>query len=94
MVLECVPGETLKARLKRLSQTNRRLSLEEIVEIGSSVSGAAHFAHQRGLIHRDIKPANVMLNVQGEAILMDFGITKIVGATQHTATGAVIRTAL
>lgn len=94
MVLEFVPGETLQARLKRLSQTNRRLSLEEIVEIGSSVSGAAHFAHQRGLIHRDIKPANVMLNVQGEAILMDFGITKIVGATQHTATGAVIGTAL
>jgi hypothetical protein len=46
------------------------------------------------MIHRDIKPANIMLDVHGQAILMDFGIVKIVGATQHTATGAVIGTAL
>jgi len=45
------------------------------------------------LIHRDIKPANIMLSVQRQAILMDFGIAKILGGQQHTATGATIGTA-
>ena len=35
-----------------------------------------------------------MLNLQGDAILMDFGIVKIIGGTNHTATGAVVGTAL
>jgi predicted small secreted protein len=52
------------------------------------------YAHQRGLIHRDIKPANILLSVMGQAILMDFGIAKILGGQQHTATGAVIGTAM
>jgi serine/threonine protein kinase len=52
------------------------------------------YAHTFGLIHRDIKPANLMLNVHGQAILMDFGIAKIIGGLYHTATGATIGTAL
>ena len=46
------------------------------------------------MIHRDIKPANIILNVNGSAILMDFGIVKITGGVEHTATGAVVGTAL
>jgi serine/threonine-protein kinase len=94
MVLEFVPGETLYDRLYRLNQEGRRLSQDELVGIGASIGNAVAYAHKRGMIHRDVKPANVMLNVQGEAILTDFGITKIVGETQHTATGAVVGTAL
>ena len=94
MVLEFVPGETLKERLTRLNQQGRLLSTKDIIHIGASVCDAADYAHKRGMIHRDLKPANVMLNVLGEAILMDFGITKIVGEKHHTATGAVIGTAL
>ncbi len=94
MVMEFVPGETLQQRLKRLNEVERKLSVEEIVNFATGVADAADYAHKRGLIHRDIKPANVMLNLQGEAILMDFGIVKIVGGTQHTATGAVVGTAL
>ncbi|GAG14809.1 unnamed protein product, partial [marine sediment metagenome] len=51
------------------------------------------YAHERGLIHRDIKPANIMLSVHKQAILMDFGIAKIIGGQQHTATGATVGTA-
>jgi polar amino acid transport system substrate-binding protein len=94
MVLEFVPGESLQARLKRLNQQNRRLSVQSAVKYMVEISEAVDYAHKRGMIHRDIKPANVMLNVQDEAILMDFGIVKIVGGTQHTATGAVVGTAL
>ena len=40
--------------------------------------------HDAGKLHRDIKPANIILNVNGSAILMDFGIVKITDSMQHT----------
>lgn len=94
MVLEFVPGETLEEHLKRLEKEGRRMPIDEVIKYTANVCDALQYAHDRGLIHRDIKPANIMLSVQGEAILMDFGIAKIVGGTQHTATGAVVGTAL
>lgn len=93
IVLEFVPGETLQQRLKRLSDAGRQMELDEVLGIATSIGDALAYAHQRSLVHRDIKPANVMINVNDEAILTDFGIVKIVGGTQHTATGAVMGTA-
>ncbi len=60
----------------------------------AGVCDALDYAHKRGMVHRDIKPANIMLTVTGEVVLMDFGIAKIVGGKRHTATGAVVGTAL
>jgi serine/threonine protein kinase len=94
MVLEFVPGETIQDHLKRLNASGRRLSITNALEYMIDICEAVDYAHQRGMIHRDIKPANLMLNVMGQAILMDFGIAKIVGGTQHTATGAVVGTAM
>lgn len=94
MVIEFVPGETLETHLKRLEESNRQMAISDAIRYIAHICDALEFAHKRGLIHRDIKPANVMLNPQGEAILMDFGIAKIVGGKQHTATGAVVGTAL
>jgi len=94
MVLEFVPGETLQDHLKRLNASGRRLSITKAIEYMIEICEAVDYAHQRGMIHRDIKPANLMLNVMGQAILMDFGIAKILGGTQHTATGAVVGTAM
>lgn len=94
MVMEFVPGETLQTRLQRLNAAQRRLSATEAIRFAAQICDAADFAHQRGMIHRDIKPANVMLDINGQAILMDFGIAKIVGGQQHTATGATVGTAL
>ena len=94
MVLEFVPGETFQAHLKRLNADDRRLPISKTVEYMADICEAVDYAHQRGMIHRDIKPANLMLNTQGQAILMDFGIAKIVGGQLHTVTGAVIGTAM
>jgi serine/threonine protein kinase len=93
MVLEFVPGETLQARLKTLSTAGQRLPLAETLQIMATVCDAVAYAHQRGMIHRDLKPANVMLGPQDQPTLMDFGIAKIMGGTQHTATGAIVGTA-
>ena len=94
MILEFVPGETLQERLKRVSASGQRISTKEAVEIAARTCDALDYAHKRGMIHRDVKPANIMLNMQGQAILMDFGIAKIIGGKEHTATGAVVGTAL
>lgn len=93
MVMEFVPGETLQDRLKRLNESNRRMSLEEALKITINICDALSYAHKRGMVHRDIKPANIMLDVTNQAILMDFGIVKIIGGQMHTVTGAVMGTA-
>ena len=94
MVLEFVPGETLQQHLERLNKGGRKLSSQNAIEYMINICDAVGYAHQRGMIHRDIKPANLMINVMGQAILMDFGIAKIVGGQSHTATGAVVGTAM
>jgi tRNA A-37 threonylcarbamoyl transferase component Bud32 len=94
MVMEMVAGESLQQRLRRLNEANRKFSTEEAIKIIAAVCDGVDYAHKRGMIHRDIKPANIMLSVQGDAILADFGIAKIAGATTHTAAGAVIGTAM
>jgi serine/threonine protein kinase len=94
MVLEFVPGETVQEHLRRLNADGRRLSVARAVEYMAEVCEAVDYAHRRGMIHRDIKPANIMLNLLGQAILMDFGISKMVGSQRHTATGAVVGTAM
>jgi len=94
MVQEFIPGETLQARLRRLSQAGRQMPIPEALQYTIQICDAAGYAHRRGMIHRDIKPANIMLDVNGQAILMDFGIVRITGSERHTTTGAVVGTAL
>jgi serine/threonine protein kinase len=93
MVLEFVPGETLQDRLKHLKQSNTKMPIDQAIRIILNVCDALSYAHKLGMIHRDIKPANIMLDLHGQAILMDFGIVKILDDTSHTATGAVVGTA-
>lgn len=94
MVLEFVQGETLQARLKGLSAAGKKMPLAEAIRLMVKICDAAGYAHGRGMVHRDLKPANVMLNPQGEPILMDFGVAKIKGGQMHTATGAIVGTPL
>jgi serine/threonine protein kinase len=94
MVMEYLVGETLQARLKRLNSTGRHMLFPEAIQICTQICDAAGYAHDHELIHRDIKPANIMLDVNGQAILMDFGIVKIIGGEYHTSTGATVGTAM
>jgi formylglycine-generating enzyme required for sulfatase activity len=94
MILEYVSGETLQARLKALNRVNRRLPLATTAQLMATICDAVDYAHQHGMIHRDLKPANIMINRQGQPILMDFGVAKMLGETRFTSTGTVIGTAL
>jgi hypothetical protein len=94
MVMEYLVGETLEARLRRLAATSRQMPFAEAIHFCAQICDAAGYAHNHELVHRDIKPANIMLDVQGQAILMDFGIVKIIGGDYHTSTGATLGTAM
>ncbi len=89
MVMEYIDGPTLKDEIKARQKANKPFTLKEIARIFTALCSALDYAHSRGMVHRDLKPANVMINEQGQVVLTDFGIARILGATQFTATGAL-----
>ena len=93
MVMEYIPGQDLKEQLKSLSSKHQRLPLAETVRIMGAVCEAVSYAHEQNMIHRDLKPANIMINPQGQPILTDFGVAKMLDGLDHTVTGAIIGTA-
>src|SRR3954462_14490993 len=55
----------------------RPLQLESALSIVIQVTDALAVAHAQGIIHRDIKAGNVMVNTQGQAKVLDFGLAKL-----------------
>ncbi|HTP10975.1 MAG TPA: serine/threonine-protein kinase, partial [Anaerolineae bacterium] len=92
MVMEYISGETLKTRMQNLEANNEWVSLDDAARIILAVGSALKYAHERGMVHRDVKPANVMITLEGQVILTDFGIAKIVSASNLTASGAMVGT--
>jgi len=92
IVMEFIEGGTLRDRLKELAKRGQTMPLEEATSILEAIGGALEYAHGQGMIHRDVKPANIMFTAQGEPVLTDFGIAKIVGMSKLTISGAVTGT--
>lgn len=93
IIMELVPGETLRDLLRRTGPLEPRLA----VGIASQVTDALAYAHAQGLVHRDIKPANVLLRDEGAGLaqvkVADFGIAKAAAfAGDLTAQGALLGT--
>ncbi len=71
VVTEFVHGaRTLAAYCK----PDNLLRVDDVVELVYKCAKALSYAHSRGVIHRDIKPSNVMLTVDSDVRIIDFGI--------------------
>ena len=78
LVLELVEGETLAHRLRG----GRALPAEIALRLARQIANALAAAHERGFIHRDLKPSNVALTRDGDAKLLDFGLTKSIAPSE------------
>ena len=89
-VMPYVEGESLRQRL----DAQKRLPLDEVLEITREVADALDYAHSQGLVHRDIKPGNILFQA-GHAVVSDFGIARALsaaGGEELTRTGVAIGT--
>jgi predicted Ser/Thr protein kinase len=71
--MEFIDGEDLAALLKRIG----RLPADKAIETARKICAGLAAAHDRGVIHRDLKPANIMMDRQGQVVIMDFGLAAI-----------------
>lgn len=71
IVMEYVEGESLLPRLDAAPRP-----VEEVIDIGVKVARALTDLHRQHVLHLDIKPSNIMLRPNGEAVFIDFGLSR------------------
>jgi serine/threonine protein kinase len=89
IVMEFVDGLDLRTLLRHLSPGNASLDIASCVYIAREVAQALDYAHRRtdddgqpfDLVHGDVTPANILLSIEGEVKLTDFGIARALGTT-------------
>jgi serine/threonine-protein kinase len=87
-VMKFVEGEPLDQVLRDTGPLPFALARGILYQVGSALA----YAHRRGVIHRDVKPANILIDVEGDAVVTDFGIAKATDSDTHTKTGSVVGT--
>jgi serine/threonine-protein kinase len=98
LVMEYVPGCTLRDALNLAVQKGRRFSEQFAVHVAAEIADALHHAHSvrdldgqpLGIIHRDVTPNNIMLAEHGDVKLMDFGVAySLLRDRERTETGLI-----
>ncbi len=88
ITMEYVPGEDLKRLIRKVGQ----FSAGKTVSIAKQVCEGLAEAHRLGVVHRDLKPQNIMVDEEGDARILDFGIARSLKAKGITGTGVMIGT--
>ncbi|WP_269814221.1 serine/threonine-protein kinase [Lentzea terrae] len=85
LVMELVEAPTLSEVM-----TRKRLTEDEVADIGLQTLNALEAAHAAGIVHRDVKPSNIMVLADGRVKLADFGIARAMDDPGLTATGGIM----
>lgn len=72
MIMEYLPGGSLKQKLPRVKERDDAYLLNIIKQIAEALGET----HRVGIIHRDVKPANIMFRDENTAVLIDYGAAK------------------
>jgi tetratricopeptide (TPR) repeat protein len=88
LTMEYIRGEDLKSLLHR----TKALAVGSAVSVGRQIAAGLAEAHKQGIVHRDLKPGNIMIDKEGQAKIMDFGIARSLQGGGITGEGAIIGT--
>ena len=88
LTMEFIQGESLKDMIGMMGQLSPGQALSVIKQVCEGLAEA----HKLGVVHRDLKPSNIMIDREGNARIMDFGIARSLKAKGITRTGTMIGT--
>jgi tRNA A-37 threonylcarbamoyl transferase component Bud32 len=86
--MEYVAGEDLKSFIRRSGHLNE----PKAIDLARQILEGLVEAHRLGVVHRDLKPQNIMIDKDGNAKIMDFGIARSLHTKGVTGTGVIIGT--
>jgi eukaryotic-like serine/threonine-protein kinase len=97
IVMEYIDGVDLFQLLRTLRKEGRRIQVEAALYLVARACEALHYAHTKlgsdrkplEIVHRDVSPQNVMISLEGEIKLVDFGIAKARMRAQETQAGII-----
>lgn len=87
MTMDHVPGQTLRERL-----AEGPMSQDQVVSMAMQITEALAVAHRQNIVHRDLKPSNILINENGQPLIMDFGVARSLGDQQLTRAGQLVGT--
>jgi len=88
ITMEYVHGEDLKRLVRKMGQ----MSAGQAISLAKQVCEGLAEAHKLGVVHRDLKPQNIMVDEEGKARIMDFGIARSLKGKGMTGAGVMIGT--
>ncbi|MEO3704834.1 serine/threonine protein kinase [Trichormus azollae] len=88
MVIEKIEGPNLEQWLKQ--QQNRLISERQALAWFKQLAEISGLVHNQQYVHRDIKPANIMIRLDGQLVLIDFGTSREITITYVANNGGMI----